>query len=120
MLLVNDDEAEIFKRRKKGAAGADHHVEVATPDVPPLVEPLSCRLPAVYQGDPSLEPGVYPLEGLGRECDLWHQQHSPAAQADGVGDGPEVNLGLAAAGHPVEEEGPFRERSWRCIPTSAE
>ena len=104
MLLVDDNEAEVLDRSEQGAPGAHHNIKGPAPDIPPLVEPLAGGLPAVYQGDAACEPRVYALERLGGQGNLRHQVHGPPAQADGVSDGPEVHLGLAAAGYAVKQE----------------
>ena len=105
MLLVYDDDAQVVHRGEQGAAGAYHHVEVAAPDVPPLVKLLARRLLAVEQGHPAGEPGVDPLQSLRGQRDLRHQEHGPASQPHRVGNGPQVHFRLSAPGDAVKQEG---------------
>ena len=47
VLLVHDDDAGIGDRSEHCAAGSHHHVCLAVPDAPPLVEPLPVGQPMV-------------------------------------------------------------------------
>ena len=118
VLFVNHDEAQVLYRGEQGAAGANHHVESAAPYVPPLVEFLARRLLAMQQGDAAREPGVNPLQRLRGQSYFRHQEHGPPAHAGGVGHGPQVHLGLAAAGDAVEQEGAGGHRRRRAVPPS--
>ena len=103
VLLVHDHEPQPGQRREHGRARADHDVHFAPPDAVPLVVALARRQPAVLDGDAVPEHVAQERRHRRRQRDLRdHQQHLTPRLADQLGD-PEVDLGLAAAGHAVEQ-----------------
>ena len=108
VLLVDHNKPEVRLGREERAARADHDVVVAAPDAVPLVEALARGEAAVEHRDAPREPGREAFDGLVGEGDLRHQRDGPPAEAAALVHGIEVDLGLAAAGHALEEEGPGR------------
>ena len=91
------------ERREHRRARADHDVDVAAADAVPLIVALAVRQAAVLDRDRRAEPRAEQRRHLRRERDLRDQhQHAAAAGADRIRQ-PQVHLGLAAAGHAVEQ-----------------
>ena len=110
VLLVHDDEAERFDGRKDGRAGADGNPRAALANLVPLVVPLAGGQMAVQHRHQGLqragaEPRLEALDGLRRERDFRHEDNGALALLQGVGDGLQIDLRLAAAGDAVEQEG---------------
>ena len=106
VLLVDHHEPQVRLGGEQRAARADHHVVFAAPDAPPLVEALAGSEAAVEHSDAPREPGREALDGLVGEGDLRHERDGPLAEAAALLHRVEVDLGLAAAGHALEQEGP--------------
>ncbi len=103
VLLVDDDQAEVDQRQEQGGAGADHDVDRSLGDQPPGSPPLrpgQCRVPHRRR---RAEPPLEPAQPLRRKRDLGQKhEHAPTC-TQGGGHGLEIDLGLAGAGHPVEQ-----------------
>ena len=114
MLLVHHDKAEAAEGEPQSRARADHRLRPALGDGAPGLAPL----PRAELGMPERridpETRAEAREPLGAERDLrQHHQHLPAG-VDGSGHRLEIDLGLARAGHPVEDgdrEGGAGDRS---------
>jgi hypothetical protein len=104
VLLVDHHHAELGDRREDGAARAHHHVGPARADAPPGGRPLRVGERRVEQRHSAGEAGREAADGLRGEADLGHQHQRPAARRERGGDGHQVDLGLAAAGHPAEQQ----------------
>ena len=104
VLLVDHDHAEIAERREDRAARADDDVRLAVADAAPGRGPLGRGEPRVHERHPAGEARGEAADGLRGEADLRDEDDRPPAGGEGGGDGDEVDLGLARAGHPVEEE----------------
>ncbi len=107
MLLVDDDEADVFERGENGRAGSDDDAGVAVVDAVPFVVPLALREMAVQDGDAGLRGGETALEslhGLRRERNLRNKHDGGFAETEHFLDGLQINLGLAAAGDAVEQD----------------
>ena len=110
VFLINDDQPEWVHRRKNSRTRADDDAGAALADFVPFVVALACGQVAVQHGNQGLEPaggepGLEPLDRLRRKRDFRDQHNCPFAQLQGASDGLKVNLGLAAPGDAVEEEG---------------
>ena len=103
VLLVHDDQAEARHRGEDGAARAEHHVGLALAHAPVLDGPLGRGERRVPDRDAGPEAGAQAPEQLGRQGDLGHQHDAPAAPRPRRLDRVEVDLGLARAGHPVQQ-----------------
>ena len=106
VFFVDDDEPQVFQRRKQRAPRPDHHVVTAFSHVPPLVELLPRGHSTVQQGGPSGEPRIDTLQRLGGKGDFRHQEQGPFSVAHHTVDGPQVDFCLAAAGYTVQQEAP--------------
>ena len=108
MLLVDDDQArDPVQRREHGRPRADHNVDLAAADPMPLVVALARGQPAVLNSHALAErpsrkvdvtAGVSAISGTST-------QHAAAARRDVPGEA-HVHLGLAAAGHAVQQRYP--------------
>ena len=110
VFLVHDDEPERFDRREDGRARADDDAGAALADLVPFVVAFAGGQMAVQHGDERLqragaEARLEPLDGLRRERDFRHEHDGALALFERVGDGLQINLGLAAAGDAVQEKG---------------
>ena len=104
MLLVHDHDADPFERSEDGGAGADHDRHLSSPDPPPLVVALPVGKAAVEDGDATAEAAFEPPHQLRREGDLRHQHQGGPALLQNYSYRAKVDLGLAAAGHAVQEK----------------
>ena len=104
VLLVDDDQADVRERREQRGAGPHDQVRVAGPDPPPLVGALALAQRGVEHGDPGGQLGTEAVDDGRRQRDLGDQQEGRPARGERGGDGLDVDRGLAAAGHAVEEE----------------
>ena len=104
MLLVDDDHPDIGQRRDHGQPCADHDVGVAGPDPSPLVGALPFSEPGVDERDPGVEVGPQPVDEREGEGDLGHEHEGRPPGFERGGDRLDVDRGLAAAGHAIEQE----------------
>ena len=79
LLLVHDDQADIFERRKNGRARAHHDARFAAAHAPPFAGALRDRQPAVQHGDAFAKPRAAQAAHPERERDLRHQHERRAA-----------------------------------------
>jgi len=107
MLLVDDDQAGVGQRREQRRAGADDDLGPAAQGQMPLVEPLRPGQPGMEQHHGIAEAGQELGLDLGGQGDLRHQDQDVPPEGQGSLRRPQVDLGLAAAGDPMEQEGPI-------------
>jgi hypothetical protein len=105
MRLVDDDQAEIGVRKEQRGAGADDDPRLAMGDRPPGAAALrlaKARMP----GDRFLaEAGGEALQERLGQCDFGEQDQDLPSVPKRLRDRFEIGLGLARAGHAVEQEG---------------
>ncbi len=105
VLLVDHHDAQVLHRGEDGAADPHADAGLSPPQPQPLAVPLPVGEAAVEERHLVAEAGAKAPGQLGGERDLGHEdQRSPPGGA-GQRDGLEVDLGLARAGDPVEQEG---------------
>ena len=80
LLLVDDDEADVFQRGKDGAPGPHHDVGTAVLYHLPLEQTLGVIEGRVLDGHPPPEPALEAEDHLRRQADLRHQHEGAAAQ----------------------------------------
>ena len=80
LLLVNDDKADVFQRRKNRAAGAYHDIRPAILDHLPLEQPFGVVEGGVLHGHPAAKLALEPQDHLRCQADLRHQHQRLAAQ----------------------------------------
>ena len=105
VLLVDDDQARrpaIGREDRRARPDADARLAVAQPM--PLVAALAGAEPRVQDRDPVAEAGDEARHRLRRHRDLRHEDDHPAAALERRLGGGEVDLGLARAGDPVQEQ----------------
>ena len=113
VFFIDNDDAEPFQRREDSASRADDDAGPSGMDLAPFVVAFAAREMAVEDGDLTLnlgEPGLESLNGLWRERDLRHQNQRRAAKIDRVADRLEIDLRLAASGHPEKKKRSVGER----------
>ena len=101
VLLVHDDEAERFDRRKNRRARADDDARPALPDLVPLVVPFARAQMRMQHRDERLqfagaEPRLEPLHRLRRQRNFRHQHNRAFALLQRVREGLQINFRLAA------------------------
>ncbi len=104
MLLVDDYDAEIDERSKDRRAGADDNPRVATPDSAPLVEPFAVREIRVQDRNRVSEMGRKLAREDRRQVDLGHEHQRRSAPLEGRTHRPDVDFGLSASRHAVQEK----------------
>ena len=97
VLLVHDDDAQVFERRKNRAARADDDPRGPAVDLVPLVVALAVGKVAVQDGDLFLhvrEPGFEPLDRLRGQRDFGDEHQRGAPVIDRLADRAQVDFGL--------------------------
>ena len=106
MFFVDDDQSGIGQRREHGRARANHDIHRAGANAVPLVVALAVGQPTVLDGHGGTKAGAKERRHLRREGNFRHQhQHAAPAPPDRIGQ-PQIHLGLAAAGHTVDQRHP--------------
>ncbi len=103
VFLIDHDQPGLGQRREHRGSGADDHPRLAAPGGGPDAGALGIAQAGMQRMHGHAEPLAEPRQRLRREADLRHQHQRLAAAGEAVGDGVEVHLGLAAAGHAVEQ-----------------
>ena len=101
MLLVDHDDPEIRKRRKQRRPRADHHIQVALGRPVKLILALPGAHFRMDDGDPAAEAVIEPHHGLVGQRDLRDQDDRLPSSPDRLRDQLDIDLRLAAAGHPL-------------------
>ncbi len=104
MLLVDHDEAQVLEGGEEGGAGADGQARAPAPQELPLLDALAGAERAVQDGQVVAEAAPQAREDLVGERDLRDQHQRLAARGEGLAHRAQVDLGLAAARHPVQQE----------------
>ena len=104
VLLVDDEQAEVGERREDRRAGADADARLAAAQPAPLVVALAVGEGRVQDRDAVAEPGPEAGHGLRREADLGDEDDRRPAPGQHRLDRGQVDLGLARAGDPVQEQ----------------
>ena len=107
VLLVDDDEPDIGQRSDDGQPRPDDDVHVTRPNAPPLVGALAVAEARVDQRDPGIQVRPQPVDEREGQGDLGDQHEGRPARLERGRDRLHVDRGLAATGHPVEQE-----RTW--------
>src|SRR5262245_59100594 len=98
LLLVDADEPQPRQRREDRRACPDHYLRLAGSDSLPLVAPLRLGQARVQTCDAVAEAVAEAGERLWGQRDLGNEDDRTEAALEGGGAGPQVDLGLAAAG----------------------
>ena len=111
VLFVDDDEPEPRHRREHREPRAEHHVGEAEVRREPAGEALGRRQCTVQRDDVATGESLCEASfELRREVDLGHQhQRLPARIQTALGRA-QIDLGLAAAGHAVQQDGRCAQR----------
>ncbi len=103
VLLVDDDEPEVGEGQEQRRAGADDEPRLAGGDGRPGAAAGGLGHARVPLGRAGAEAGLDPVEELDRERDLRQEHQRLTALRQRLGDGLEVDLGLARAGDAVQQ-----------------
>ena len=104
VLLVDHDQAEVVERSEHRRARADADARLAAAHAPPLVVALARGELRVHDRHGVAEALDEAARGLRRERDLGHEHDRRAAALQRRGHRAQVDLGLAAAGHAVQQQ----------------
>ena len=104
MLLVHHDQPEVAERREDRRARPHADACLAAPHPPPLVVALALREARVHDRDRVAEALDEPARRLRRERDLGDEHDRRAAALECRRHRAQVDLGLAAARDPVQEQ----------------
>ena len=110
LLLIHDDEAQIFQRCKHRRPGTQHDMGLAPAQ--PLELIIAFRHPqaAVQQRHLAAEIRGEPRHHLGRQGDLRHQDHHRSAYFQQLLRQPDIHHRLAAAGYAAQQRDAGRLR----------
>src|ERR1043166_9321709 len=103
MFFVEDDEPEGAGGRKDRRARADHDIDLAVADRPPLPRAVGFGEDAVEDGD-AAESRFESRDRLRRERDLRDEDDRLLSLLDRAGERAEVDIAFSAAGHAVKED----------------
>ena len=104
ILLVDDHQAETREGGEHGAARADDDIGIAGANPSPFGGPLRLGEPGVDQRQTAGEATREAAHRLRGETDLGNQGKRLATGGQGGGDRRQIDLGLAAARDPVEQD----------------
>ena len=110
MFLINDNEAKVGKWGKDGAPGTDRDPSLPALQAHPLLPALGIGQVAVQHGDPRspstrmIEPRPETLHCLGSEGNLRNQDDGAFPRLEHRAKSAEIDLRLAAPGHPAQKE----------------
>ena len=111
VLLVDDDEPEVGQRREDGRARPDADARLARAQARPLVVALAGRQRRVQDGDGVAEARRRSARRSAASARSPARARSPRARAASVArGGAQVDLGLARAGHAVQQQPLARRR----------
>ncbi len=102
VFFVDDDQPGVLERGEQRRAGAHHDIQFAVAGGQPDVHALTIGQRRVQQGDAGIEALLEAAQGLGAQVDLGDQQQRLASRFQGGPDQLQIDLGLAAAGHPLQ------------------
>ena len=103
VLLVDDDEAEVGERQKQGRARADNHLRLPACRRRPDALALALGQTGMPFGGPRAETRSEAVEELRGERNLRQEHERLALLPQSFGDRLEIDLGLARAGHALEQ-----------------
>ena len=119
MLLVDDHEPEAGERREHGGARADDDVDVAAADALPLIVALAVREPLCWIATRSPKVARNMAATAGVSAISGTSSSTPRPLFAHVLGEAQVDLGLAAAGHAVQQDClkglPLRKRAQRGV-----
>ena len=118
MFLIDDDQARVFQRHENGRAGTQHNFCVSGPRLPPGSQSCAVGETRVQYHRIFAQSRTKPGYQLWRQPDLRHQYQNLFAGGDLIEHQVQIHLGLAAAGHAIEqtdlETRVFAYRGYRC------
>ena len=104
VFLVDHDQAGVGQRQEHRRAGANHHPCLPAPGRGPDPGTFAVGQARVQRMHRHAQPGAEAGQGLRGQADFRHQHQRLAAARQAIGDGLQVDLGLAAAGDAFEQE----------------
>src|SRR3972149_2305980 len=104
MLFIDDDQTEVGQRRENRRARANHDIDVAAGDVPPVRPTLGAAERAVQHPNSPRESRVQTIDELGRQRYFRYQNETPTTQLASSLHGAQVDFGLSTAGDAMKEK----------------
>ena len=105
MLLVDDDQPRPCQRCEDRRASADHDAGLTVARCHPGIQTFAVIQTRMQDHHGDAEASLEAFQSLRGQADFRYQHQHLAACAEAMLDGLQVDLGLAAAGHPVEQPG---------------
>jgi hypothetical protein len=106
MFLIDNDQAEPRQRREYCQARPQHNVHLPCQGIQPGDSPLAGSQIAVQTDQPAVGKAANESFGqLRRQVDFRHQHQNLLTSRQDIGHPSQVNLGLAAAGDAMQQEG---------------
>ena len=103
VLLVDDDQARPRERAEHSGARADDDAGAALAGTAPRRQPFAVAQVRVQHRQRRVEARAKACDQLRRERDLGHEHQRLLAARDDGGDRAQIDLGLAAAGHAIQQ-----------------
>ena len=103
MLLVDDDQSDVFHRREQSAARTDHHARFAAFHEIPLIIALPPAHTRVHDRHRIAEATAKSRDRLRREGDLGNEHNGVASASKHALDRLQVHLGFTGAGDAVDQ-----------------
>ena len=103
LLLVDDDQTDLFNRREHRRTGPHHHIRQTLLDALIFVGAFGHGQAAVQHRHMFAKPPAEQLDGLRGERNLRHQNDDAASLLPHPLGQFEIDLAFAAAGHPVQQ-----------------
>ena len=106
VLLIHDEKAKVFERRKHRRACAERDPGLATARAPPLLMTIELAQAAVKHRHPSAQARAVKFLKGGRQRDFRHQHQCRAVLRQAMADEAQVNFRLAAGRDAVKKHNP--------------
>ncbi len=104
VLLVDDDQPDVGERGEDRESRPHHDVDIGRPDPPPLVRPLALAEAGMDEGHADGEIRAETVDEGHGQRDLRDEDQGRPSALERRDDRLDVDRGLAAAGHSVEQE----------------
>ncbi len=105
VFFVNDNQADIAARRENRRTRADDNIGLAAARAAPFVEAFARAKRRMQNRHALLKTALKNFDSLRRERDFRHQNQSAPPHLQTFFNGRQINLGFAAGGDAVQQEG---------------
>ena len=118
LLLIHDDQTDIFQGGKHRATGAYHHLNLSPADAFPFIQPLPHRKGTVKDGHIIAKASVEMFHRLGGQGDFRHHDDDCLSVGNDLPGQLEENRGFSASRYPIQQGGavfPFSIKSRKLV-----